>query len=52
VAAADVAAAAVTEAVFNSPALGGLAGQATAAAVGARRMIRLAHAVAQVCRPL
>ena len=52
VAAADVAAAAVTEALFNSPALGGLAGQATAAAVAARRMIRLAHAVAQVCRPI
>jgi putative membrane protein len=52
VAAADIAAAAVTEAVFNSHALGGLAGQATGAAVAARRMLRLSHAVAQVCRPL
>jgi putative membrane protein len=52
VAAADIAAAAVTEALFSSPALGGLAGQATAAAVAARRMIRLSHAVAEVCRPL
>jgi hypothetical protein len=42
----------VTEALFSSPALGGLAGQATAAAVAARRMIRLSHAVAEVCRPL
>lgn len=52
VAAADVAVAAVTEAVFNSPLGGALAGQATGSAIAARRMLRLAFATAQACRPL
>ncbi len=49
--AADVAVSALAEAVFASP-LGALAGQAAGAGLSARRMLRLAFAVAQSCRPL
>lgn len=52
VAAADIAIAALTEALFNSPLGGALAGQATGSAVAARRMLRLAFATAESCRPL
>ena len=52
VAAADVATTALVEAFFNSPMAGALVGQATGAAVAARRMLRLSAAVAQWCRPL
>lgn len=52
VAAADVAVSSVTEALLNSPMAGGLAGQAAGAAVAARRMLRLAFATAESCRPI
>ena len=52
VAAADIAVSALTEALFNSPVGGALAGQATGSAVAARRMLRLAFATAQSCRPV
>ncbi len=52
VAAADVAVSSATEALLNSPMAGGLAGQAAGAAVAARRMLRLAYATAESCRPL
>jgi putative membrane protein len=52
VAAADIAAAALTEALFSSPAVGGLIGQATGSAVAGRRMLRLAYAVAKACQPI
>lgn len=50
--AADIAVSALSEAVFNSPVGGALAGQATGSAIAARRMLRLSHAVAQACRPV
>jgi putative membrane protein len=50
--AADVAVTALEDSLFTSPLLGGLAGQAAGAAIAARRMLRLAHAVGQGCRPL
>ena len=52
VVAADIAVSALSEAVFNSPVGGALAGQATGSAIAARRMLRLAYAVAQACRPI
>lgn len=52
VAASDVAVSSATEALLNSPMAGGLAGQAAGAAVAARRMLRLAFATAESCRPL
>lgn len=52
VAASDVAVSSATEALLNSPMAGGLAGQAAGAAVAARRMLRLAFATADSCRPL
>ena len=52
VAAADIAVTALAEAVFNSHLGGALAGQATGSAVAARRMLRLAYATAQSCRPI
>jgi putative membrane protein len=52
VAGADIAASALTEALFNSPAVGGLVGQATGSAIAARRILRLAYAVARTCRPI
>lgn len=52
VAAADVAVAAMTEALFNSPVGGALAGQATGSAIAARRMLRLAVAIARSCHPI
>jgi putative membrane protein len=50
--AADVAVTAITEALFASPLGAALAGQAAGSAISARRMLRLAFAVAQSCRPL
>lgn len=52
VVAADVAITSLEESLFTSPLLGGIAGQAAGAAIAARRMLRLAHAVGQGCRPV
>ncbi len=52
VVAADVAVTSLEESLFTSPLLGGMAGQAAGAAIAARRMLRLAHAVGQGCRPV
>lgn len=52
VAAADLAVSALAEALFRSPMVGGLAGHTAGAAVAARRMLRLSHAIGQGCRPL
>jgi uncharacterized membrane protein YcjF (UPF0283 family) len=52
VAAVDVAVSTGTEALFNSPMVGGLAGQAAGSAVAARRMLRLTFAAAESCRPV
>lgn len=52
VAAADVAVSSATEALLSSPMAGGLAGQAAGAAVAARRMLRLAFATTESCRPV
>ncbi|NKE18250.1 DUF697 domain-containing protein [Neoroseomonas oryzicola] len=52
VAAVDIVVSSATEALLNSPMAGGLAGQAAGAAVAARRMLRLAFATAESCRPV
>lgn len=52
VAGTEVAVTMLSEALLNSSAVGALAGQATGSAVAARRMIRLALAVARASRPL
>jgi putative membrane protein len=52
VVATDVAVTALTEALFNSSVGGALAGQAAGSAVAARRICRLAFAVARASRPL
>jgi len=52
VVAADLAVTALEESLFTSPLLGGMAGPAAGAAISARRMLRLAHAVGQGCRPV
>lgn len=52
VVAADVAVTAMTEALLNSPVGGALAGQATGSAIAARRMLRLAVAIARSCHPI
>lgn len=52
VAAVDVAVSSAAEAILNSPLAGGLAGQTAGAAVAARRMLRLAFATAESCRPI
>jgi putative membrane protein len=51
VAAADIAVAALTEAVFDS-ALGKLVGSATGSAIAARRILRLTSTIAESCRPI
>jgi putative membrane protein len=51
VAAAEIAVAALTEAVFDSE-LGKLVGQVTGSGIAARRILRLASAIAQSCRPI
>jgi hypothetical protein len=48
----DVAVAAITEALFNSPVGGALAGQATGSVIAARRMLRLAVTIARSCHPI
>jgi putative membrane protein len=48
----EVTVTALTEALLNSSVVGGLVGQAAGSAVAARRMFRLAFAVARVTRPL
>lgn len=52
VAGTEVAVTMLSESLLNSSALGGLMGQATGSAVAARRILRLALAVARASRPL
>ena len=52
VAATDVVASTVAEALLNSPLAGGLVGQSAGSAVAAQRMLRLSYAVSVSCRPV